>query len=883
MKKKLLSLLILAAGAVSAQGQVVSAASFMQARAKSDAVVPFRYGGQGVPTPIEWGLDLAWLSEANLRTGVLFAGRDLIDVVRVSYRPTESVAGGALSESQLSYVKQRADLVKAWCKPSVKLNLNSDHESVDSWYNAFSIGSTGRGQRWAKVIDLHYDAYRAQGLTNFMSISPYNEPDYGWDQGYSANTRKADFLATAKSLREDYGGKYDGVRLCGGNTLNDDKAYEWWNYLKAYLDEGNTHQLAGSFDNYADFFTQVRAYGHHATADELHNTMEAMVGVEYGMQTGIWWGTAEYTRSQFMKATRPDRPGQRLGYAEHRANWTAASVYRHADGTVQAFGGTSERQAATTAYRFVSLDRPVWYNGERGRDFRLALPGGTGYQQGQTNAETLVDIQGGADVMPAVGGTYKVVNVASGLPMGFSSNPTGGWTSVALRRNSNTYKYMQWVVNPVAQEGDYAYYTFLLNTGKGMYLDILDWNYEAGADVGAYAGGLGTNEQWYLQYAGGGAFYIRSRYSAKCLAVKDGRTAAGTNVQMEDYTGDASQQWRFLPANVTPDLVAPAAPTALTATPQAASIALTWEPSPSTDVQEYALVRNGYLLARGLKATTFTDNETEPDSIYSYAVYAIDKSLNYSTWSNITPAVSPTDERAEVVRLPLNGNTLDATPNGNHAAPYGTPAYVTEGDHPALALMGEETFLQLPYTIANHDELTVSCWVRYRGGDPWQRIFDFGNGTDHYLFLTPNSGSGPRFAIKNGGEEFQVNAGMRLTTNAWHHLTVTLGGGTASLYVDGQLKGTNPNVSVKPSDIRPVINHIGLSQFTADPFLNADVADFTLQNRALTAEEVAQLVTAVEGVKAVEATDGPLYDLSGRPASPQGKGIRIRQGKKQLR
>jgi hypothetical protein len=35
----------------------------------------------------------------------------------------------------------------------------------------------------------------------------------------------------------------------------------------------------------------VRASGHHATNDELHNVMEAMVGAEYGMQTGIWWYT----------------------------------------------------------------------------------------------------------------------------------------------------------------------------------------------------------------------------------------------------------------------------------------------------------------------------------------------------------------------------------------------------------------------------------------------------------------------------------------------------------------------------------------------------------------------------------------------------------------
>ena len=48
---------------------------------------------------------------------------------------------------------------------------------------------------------------------------------------------------------------------------------KWYEHNKEFLDEGNTHQLAGSFDTYAEFFTKVREDGRHATADELHNVM----------------------------------------------------------------------------------------------------------------------------------------------------------------------------------------------------------------------------------------------------------------------------------------------------------------------------------------------------------------------------------------------------------------------------------------------------------------------------------------------------------------------------------------------------------------------------------------------------------------------------------
>lgn len=81
----------------------------------------------------------------------------------------------------------------------------------------------------------------------------------------------------------------------------------------------------------------MREDGNHATADELHNVMEAMVGVEYGMQTGIWWGTAERARGEFMKASF----GERLGYAENRDAWSAAAVYRSPEGKLQGFAGCS--------------------------------------------------------------------------------------------------------------------------------------------------------------------------------------------------------------------------------------------------------------------------------------------------------------------------------------------------------------------------------------------------------------------------------------------------------------------------------------------------------------------------------------------------------------
>ncbi|HLP05072.1 MAG TPA: hypothetical protein VK152_06560, partial [Paludibacter sp.] len=327
---------------------VTSVSSYLVAQPVPDRTVSFNIADAGVSKPITWGLDLAWLDEVNIRRGVAFMGTDKVGLVRSSFTPTDSLVNGDLKSAELATLNNRLGIIKKWLGANTRVVLNCDHPSVSSWY-------IGNAARWSQLIDVTTRRHQESGL-RVVSVSPFNEPDFGWGQ-YSGNNGQSDFFNIAGELRKNP--RFDTIRICGGNTLNCDQALNWYNYLKTRLNEGNTHQLAGSFDNFAAFFQAVRANGHVATDDELHNVMECMVGAEYGLQNGIWWGTAELARGEFCKASY----GQRLGYAEHRPNWTAASVYRNPDGKVQAFGGTSERQAVTTTYRFVSKDRDVYYDG----------------------------------------------------------------------------------------------------------------------------------------------------------------------------------------------------------------------------------------------------------------------------------------------------------------------------------------------------------------------------------------------------------------------------------------------------------------------------------------------------------------------------------------
>jgi hypothetical protein len=170
----------------------------------------------------------------------------------------------------------------------------------------------------------------------------------------------------------------------------------------------------------------------------------------------------------------------------------------------------------------------------------------------------------------------------------------------------------------------------------------------------------------------------------------------------------------------------------------------------------------------------------------------------------------------------------------------------------AVKLSGDGEYIALPDGIVSglHD-FTVSAWVNPAQNTAWSRVFDFGTGTNDYMFLTLSAGGGPlRYAITTGGntEEQQINTTTNLPLNTWSLVTVTLSGTTGTLYVDGQPVGTNTDMTLNPSSLGVTNqNWIGHSQFPADPYLDGTVDDFNIYSRALSAAEVAALASGQPG------------------------------------
>jgi hypothetical protein len=149
--------------------------------------------------------------------------------------------------------------------------------------------------------------------------------------------------------------------------------------------------------------------------------------------------------------------------------------------------------------------------------------------------------------------------------------------------------------------------------------------------------------------------------------------------------------------------------------------------------------------------------------------------------------------------------------------------------------------------VAEFEDITIACWVYWAGGSTWQRIFDFGNGTGEYMFLSPNAaGTNLRFVVGGEGNEQNVQT-ETLAIGEWTYVTVTLNADIGRIYVNGELANTNENFTFNPYTVNMAVNYIADSQYGGDPYFNGLIDDLKIYNFARTTEQVAQDYLDVQG------------------------------------
>lgn len=838
-----------------------------------DRTIIFNHLSEGTSLPILWGFDTAWNDYGNMLRGLRHCGTDAVEVARVSFQPWAKIeTKGVLPELLQKNLEARmATVALAGHKVDIVLNLDGGEPTIKEVYGGLDENNKYVGdpqkvaEQYALLIDATVAAVQEMGY-NVVTVSPFNEPDYPWN-----GTPILVFDLINKELKNfDKFPRMRDIRISGGNTLNCDSAYFWYDTLKANLDEGNTHQLAGDFNHYSDFFTKVREDGNHATADELHNVMEAMVGVEYGMQTGIWWGSATRTRGDYMKASF----GKRLAYSENRDAWSAASVYRTPAGKLQGFVGCSERQAKPSTFNFVSTSGDFFVNGYGPfREYVASIPGdkdGAYMTAQQRNAEAVLDIETGIDIRPAINGSYSIINGASHKAVSSIDGTTDNGKDIVQRTFSGASD-QYWNVTPVPEDigGDFAYW-HIRNTSTNQALDDNNWNMEIGGRVISYGPSNNGVQLWTLEYAGQGWYRIRNMQSGLYLEVAD--NTDGTRVLQQEFSDKESQLWRFVAEGVTPAFATPATPAIESVNTTSLTSRLKWTPSEGMTYSVFRADDGGEfsLVTRGIDAGEFADNGLVNGHSYSYKIMAEDASGNRSSLSEAKDTECKTTGLVASFLFP--DEVVDSSANNFSFRTSAKFSYAAGRDNNRAFYLRRSQSAQLPYNVIAGDEFSIALFAYQTSITGGYVIFRTGLTEDDSMVLYETADGTLHLRGADGSEA----TGGKLPAGEWHHIAISCNGTTARLYVDG-VEATGEVTGIPADRLLTYLGH-GFNGIP-DSFIGR-IDNLNIYANALTPDEVLADMGGTSAVGTIEASTEIVkteyFSIDGLPlAEPSRTGVTI--------
>jgi len=137
------------------------------------------------------------------------------------------------------------------------------------------------------------------------------------------------------------------------------------------------------------------------------------------------------------------------------------------------------------------------------------------------------------------------------------------------------------------------------------------------------------------------------------------------------------------------------------------------------------------------------------------------------------------------------------------------PAFVKDDGRGVLSLNGKQQYAIVEGSSADTVGLTIDTKIKWRGGAAGQDVIAFGASAAS-LAITPKDETGhAAFTIRKGGVVQTVRADRAIPVDKWTRLTVTLGSGTAVLYIDGKEAGRASNITIRPCDLRAEAGYIG--------------------------------------------------------------------------
>ena len=306
----------------------------------------------------------------------------------------------------------------------------------------------------------------------------------------------------------------------------------------------------------------------------------------------------------------------------------------------------------------------------------------------------------------------------------------------------------------------------------------------------------------------------------------------------DDTQGDISPPVITVPANIILPATSPAGAT-VTFTSSALDAVDGARPTTHTPA-------SGSVFPVGSTVVTATASDTSGNTASRTFIVTVQPYLQPRAWLKL-------DEASGTAATDATGNNWTGTLVGG-------PTWIAGKLNNAVSLSGTTQYVTLPAGIVNGlTTCTISSWVYLNAATNWARVYDFGSGTNNYMFLAPKNGANGkiRFAIRTAAVSEQIIDGAAaLTTLGWQHVAVVLNGATGTLYVNGVQVGQNTAMTLTPSSLGATgNNYLGKSQFN-DPYLAGAVDDFQVFAQALTAQQVAALATPPAAPTQLAASPG---------------------------
>jgi hypothetical protein len=225
--------------------------------------------------------------------------------------------------------------------------------------------------------------------------------------------------------------------------------------------------------------------------------------------------------------------------------------------------------------------------------------------------------------------------------------------------------------------------------------------------------------------------------------------------------------------------------------------------------------------------------------------------------------------KAQIAHWPLDNDVNDATGSFHgEMTPDGVYFFNDPVRGQVMWLDGFQGYVTLPAgLLAGIQDVTITCWFNWAGGDVWQRVYSFGNAMPSVrtLYLCPQDGWEPhQLHITLGGQPpggafvWKDYTPQPIVPEVWYFTALILKGDSLKFYLDDQLLIHEGDVLVNPEDLLPDnSNFIGKShwddpaQNLNDPKFSGLIDDMRFYSRALTGQEILELylATSVRGTE----------------------------------